>query len=166
MSLSGLRSLRVTALRSLVLTVLILGCAPAAVAQNKTASEAGTQAIKAAHEKFTAAWNKHDAAGIAALSAADGVWVTPTGIASGPLQIENWYKKLFSQIAGQGFVSSVDQVQSLSGTTAVALGHWTLESPSSQGYWTEVYELQGQDWKIRLHAHNITPAAAPPPKSG
>ena len=57
----------------------------------------------------------------------------------------------------------VDQVQMLSGNTAIALGHWTLQSPSSQGYWTEIYELQGQDWTMRLHAHNIT-LPAPPPK--
>jgi uncharacterized protein (TIGR02246 family) len=134
--------MRVTALRSLVLTVLMLGSAPAAIAQDKTASAAVTQAIKAVHEKFSRAWNKHDAAGIAALCTADGVWITPTGIAYGPQQIENWYKKLFSQIAGQGFVSPVDQVQSLSGTTAVSLGNWTLQSPSSQGYWTEVYDCK------------------------
>jgi hypothetical protein len=51
----------------------------------------------------------------------------------------------------------------LSGNTAIALGHWTLQSPNSQGYWTEIYELQGQDWIMRLHAHNIT-LPAPPPK--
>jgi uncharacterized protein (TIGR02246 family) len=157
--------MRVVTLRSLILTALVVGFAPAAIAQEKTASEAVTQAIKTAHEKFSEAWNKHDAAGIAALCTADGVFVTPTGIASGQQEIENSYKKLFAQIAAEGFVEPVDQVQTLSGNTVIALGHWTLQSPSLQGYWTEVYELQGQDWKIRLHAHNITPPAAQP-KSG
>jgi uncharacterized protein (TIGR02246 family) len=141
-----------------------VGFAPAAIAEDKTASEAVTQAVKAVHEKFSQAWNKHDAAGIAALCTTDGVFVTPTGIALGRQEIENWYKKLFAQIAAEGFVTPVDQVQMLSGNAAIALGHWTLQSPSSQGYWTEVYELQGQEWNIRLHAHNITPPA-PPPKS-
>jgi hypothetical protein len=71
--------MRVTTLRSLVLTALIMGGAPAAIAQDKTASEAVTQAIKAAHDKFSEAWNKHDAAGIAALCTADGVFVTLPG---------------------------------------------------------------------------------------
>jgi ketosteroid isomerase-like protein len=96
------------------------------------------------------------------LCTADGVFVTPTGIASGRQEIETSYKKLFAQIAAKDFVSPVDQVQMLSGNTAIALGHWTLQLPSAQGYWTEVYELQGQDWNIRLHAHTITPPAAPP----
>jgi uncharacterized protein (TIGR02246 family) len=149
--------MRVTTLCSLVLTALIAGGAPAAIAQDKTASEAVTQAIKAAHDKFSEAWNKHDAAGIAALCTADGVFVTPTGIAFGREEIENWYKKLFTQIAAKGFVEPVDQVQMLSGNTAIALGHWTLQSPSLKGNWTEVYQLQGQVWNIRLHAHNVTP---------
>ena len=153
--------MRVTILLSLVPIALAMGGAPAAIAQDKPASEAVTQAIKAAHEKFSDAWNKHDAAGIAALCTADGVFVTPTGIAFGRQEIENSYKKLFTQIAAKGFVEPVDQVQILSGNTAIALGHWTLQSPSLKGYWTEVYELQGQDWNIRLHAHNITPVAVP-----
>jgi uncharacterized protein (TIGR02246 family) len=155
------RVMRVTIFRSLILVALTMGIAPAAIAQGKPASEAVTQAIKAAHEKFTDAWNKHDAAGIAALCTADRVFVTPTGIAVGRREIENSYKKLFAQIAAKGFVEPVDQVQTLSGNTAIAFGHWTLQSPSARGYWTEVYELQGQDWNIRLHAHNITPVAVP-----
>jgi hypothetical protein len=72
-------------------------------------------------------------------------------------EIENWYKRLFTQIAAEGFVEPVDQVQMLSGNTAIALGHWTLRSPNLKGNWTEVYQLQGQVWNIRLHAHNVTP---------
>lgn len=155
--------MRVTSLRFLVLTALLMGFAPSAIAQDKTASAAVTQAVKAVHEKFSQAWNKHDAAGIAALCTTDGVFVTPAGIAYGRPEIENSYKKLFGQIAAEGFVTPVDQVQMLSGNTAIALGHWTLQSPSSQGYWTEVYELQGQEWNIRMHAHNIT-LPTPPPK--
>ena len=160
--------MRVTNLRSLVLTALLVGFAPAAIAQDKTASEGVTQAVKAVHQKFSEAWNKHDAAGIAALCTTGGVFVTPAGIAFGRQEIESSYKKLFAQIAAVGFVTPVDQVQMLSDNTAIALGHWTLQSPSSHGYWTEIYELQGQEWNIRLHAHNITPPAppAPPPKAG
>ena len=154
--------MRATTLRPLVLTTLIVGFAPAAIAQDKTASEAVIQAVKAGLEKFSQAWNKHVAAGIAALCTADGVFVTPAGIAYGRQKIENSYEKLFAQIAAQGFVTPVDQVQMLSGNTAIALGHWTLQSPSSQGYWTEIYELRGQDWIMRLHTHNITPPAPPP----
>ena len=148
---------------SLVLTTLIVGFAPAAIAQDKTVSEAVIQAVNAGHEKFSQAWNKHDATGIAALCTADGVFVTPAGIAYGRQEIESSYKKLFAQIAAQGFVTPVDQVQMVSGNTAIALGHWTLQSPVSQGYWTEIYQLQGQDRITRLHAHNIT-LPAPPPK--
>jgi uncharacterized protein (TIGR02246 family) len=155
--------MRLTSLHSLVLTALVVGFAPAAIGQDKTASAEVTQAVKAVHEKFSQAWNKHDAAGIAALSTSDGVFVTPAGIAYGRPEIENSYKKLFGQIAAEGFVTPVDQVQMLSGNTAMALGHWTLQSPSSQGYWTEIYEVQGQEWNIRMHAHNIT-LPAPPPK--
>ncbi len=157
--------MHVTSWRSFVLTALLVGFAPAAIAQDKPASEAVTQAVKAVHEKFSQAWNKHDAAGIAALCTTEGVFVTPAGIALGRQEIESSYKKLFAQIAAEGFVTPVDQVQMLSGNTAIALGHWTLQSPSSHGYWTEIYELQGQEWNMRLHAHNIT-LPVPPPKSG
>lgn len=155
--------MRATMLRSAVLTALLVGASHIATAQDSTASEAVIQAIKAAHQKFSEAWNKHDAGRIAALCTANSVFVTPTGIAFGRQEIENSYKKLFTQVASaKGFVEPVDQVQKLSDHTAIALGHWTLQSPSLKGYWTEVYELQGQDWNIRLHAHNITPAGAPP----
>jgi hypothetical protein len=54
--------------------ILDRGIAPAAMAQGTAASQADTQAIKAAHEKFSEAWNKHDAAAIAALCVADTVF--------------------------------------------------------------------------------------------
>ena len=146
----------------LVLAVLTVGGAPAALAQGNAASEANTQAIKAAHEKFSAAWNRHDAAAIAALCTTDSVFVVPTGISAGREQIENSYKKLFTQLQPRGFVEPIDQVQMLSANTFIAVGHWTLQVPNLKGYWTEVYERQGRDWAIRLHAHNITP---PPPSS-
>ena len=37
-------------------------------------------------------WNKHDAAGIAALYAKDGAQVTATGVKSGPQEIEQAYE--------------------------------------------------------------------------
>jgi len=102
------------------------------------------------------------AAAIAALCTTDAVFITPTGIATGRQEIENSYKKLFAQLrSARDFVEPVDQVQALSSNMAVAVGHWTLQSPNLKGYWSEVYERQGQDWNIRLHAHNITPQAVP-----
>jgi hypothetical protein len=49
----------------------------------------------------------------------------------------------------------------LSSDNAIVAGHWTLQSPNLKGYWTEVYERQGQNWNIRLHAHNVTPPVPP-----
>jgi uncharacterized protein (TIGR02246 family) len=66
------------------------------------------QNTRAQIERIAAAyvenWNKHDAAGIAALYAKDGVQVTETGVKSGPQEIEQAYQsvmKTFPQHNGQ-----------------------------------------------------------------
>jgi ketosteroid isomerase-like protein len=57
-------------------------------------------------------WNKHDAAGIAALYAKDGVQVTAAGVRSGPQEIEQAYQsamKTFPQHNGQ----TIEQISPL-----------------------------------------------------
>jgi uncharacterized protein (TIGR02246 family) len=149
--------------RSLILLVLVLGGAPAAIgAQHTEFSQAETQAIKVAHEKFSENWNQHDATAIAALFTTDSLLVTPTGIFVGRQGIESSFKKLFDRLpSAKDFSEPVDHVQMLSNNAAIVAGTWTIQSLNLKGYWSDVFEREGQDWRIRLHSYAFTPEAPP-----
>ena len=74
-------------------------------------------------------WNKHDAAGIAALYAKDGAQVTATGVKSGPQEIEQAYQsatKTFPQHNGQ----TIEQISPLGNDADTRIGQFHL---SGQG---------------------------------
>jgi uncharacterized protein (TIGR02246 family) len=149
--------------RVFVLSASVAGIASAAIAQQMEASQADTQAIKAAHEKFSENWNKHESTAVAALFTTDSLLVTPTGIFVGRQGIESSFKKLFDRFpSAKDFSEPVDHVQMLSNNAAIVAGTWTIQSLNVKGYWSDVFEREGQDWRIRLHSYSFTPEGPPP----
>jgi uncharacterized protein (TIGR02246 family) len=109
-------------------------------------------------------WNKHDAAGIAALYAKDGVQVTAAGVKSGPQEIEQAYQgpmKMFPQHNGQ----TIEQISPLGNDADIRIGQFHLsgEGPNGptelDGRYTAVDVREGGTWKIRL----LTAVPIPPP---
>ena len=110
-------------------------------------------------------WNKHDAAGIAALYAKDGVQVTATGVKTGPQEIEQAYQnamKAFPQHNGQ----TIEQISALGSDADIRIGEFHLagQGPNGptklDGRYTAIDVRKGWTWKIRLlKAIPITPPA-------
>jgi len=111
-------------------------------------------------------WNKHDAAGLAALYMKDGVLVTATGVVrSGPQEIEQAYQgalKTLPQHNGQ----TIEQISPLGNDADIRIGefHPAGQGPNGptklDGRYTGVDVREGGTWKIRLlTAVPITPPA-------
>ena len=109
-------------------------------------------------------WNKHDAAGVAALYAKDGAQVTATGVKSGPQEIEQAYQgamKTFPKHNGQ----TIEQISPLGNDADIRIGqfHLSCDGPNGptklDGRYTAVDVREGGTWKIRL----LTAVPIPPP---
>jgi uncharacterized protein (TIGR02246 family) len=109
-------------------------------------------------------WNKHNAAGIAALYTKDGVQVTAAGVRSGQQEIEQPYQsaiKMFPQHNGQ----TIEQNLPLENDAAIVIGEFHLSSQGQNGptkldgRYTAVDVREGGTWKIRL----LTAVPIPPP---
>src|SRR5215469_13346573 len=86
-------------------------------------------------------WNKHDAAGVAALYAEDGVHVSATGVMRGQKEIEQAYQramKTFPQHNGQ----TIEQISPLGNDAAIRIGEFHLsgqgENAKRDGRYTAV----------------------------
>jgi uncharacterized protein (TIGR02246 family) len=126
------------------------------------------QNTRAQIERIAAAyvenWNKHDAAGIAALYTKDGVQVSEIGVKSGRQEIEQTYQSLmktFPQHNGQ----SIEQISPLGNDADIRIGQFHLsgEGPNGpiklDGRYTAVDVREGGTWKIRL----LTAVSVAPP---
>ena len=77
-------------------------------------------------------WNKHNAAGVAALYTKDGVQVTATGVKSGPQEIEQAYQsamKTFPQHNGQ----TIEQISPLGNDAVIRIGQFHLAGEGQNG---------------------------------
>ena len=110
-------------------------------------------------------WNKHDAAGVAALYAKDGVHVSATGVRSGPQEIEQAYQgalKTLPQHNGQ----TIEQISPLGNDADIRVGEFHLagQGPNGptklDGRYNGVDVREGGTWNIRIStAVPITPPA-------
>jgi len=109
-------------------------------------------------------WNKHDAAGVAALYSKDGAQVTATGVKSGLQDIEQAYQgamKMFPQHNGQ----TIEQISPLGTDADIRIGQFHLsgDGPNGptklDGRYTAVDVREGGTWKLRL----LTAVPIPPP---
>ena len=122
------------------------------------------------HQALDEAYNKNDAAAVAALFTKDALLVEPDGMFSGRQAIEKRYADTFQQSPIISFNSSRERHYLNAIDNAVwAAGQWfgTFQSQTGPvfavGYWSAIYVREGDAWKIRMLTSNITPAPAATP---
>jgi uncharacterized protein (TIGR02246 family) len=107
-------------------------------------------------------WNAKDAAGCAALFAADGVEVGPAPIVMGRGDLEKRFRAIFAS-GSTDLRAEAKQVQA-DGNTVFMVGQFTVKAKdggSVNGNIVNIYEWDGDALKYRVHSFNIMP---PPPK--
>jgi uncharacterized protein (TIGR02246 family) len=149
----------------LALVGLAIGLAVRAFAQMETIMPdfSGNLAgdVKALEEfnalrmKEDEAFNKNDAAALAALFTEDALLVEPEGMFQGRQAIEKAFVDVFQRWHPTNFISEGNKLNAI-GNDAFAVGRWwcTLESQNGpvqvRGYWSEIYVREGDAWKIRM----------------
>ena len=121
------------------------------------------------HRKLDEAYNKNDAAAVAALFTEDALLVEPGGIFSGRQDIEKRYADTFQRSPVISFNSSFGRHYLNAIENAVlGAGQWTSTFQSQNGsvfalgYWSAIYVREGEAWKIRVLTLNEQPPPAPP----
>ena len=120
------------------------------------------QAVKAFITKYLDAYNRKDAAGVAALYAEDGLLVPPGPITTGKQNIEKAWRAVFD--AGRtGLRYDIHQVQA-EGNIVWSVGQFTVMAPDEsgvlqerQGNFANVYQWEGDVLKFRVHAFSFLP---------
>ena len=148
---------------SIILAFTALGLITSASAQQ--IDQNTRQQIERIAAAYVEDWNKHDAAGIAALYTKDGVLVTPTGaVRSGSQEIEQASQgvmKTFPQHNGE----TIEQISPLGNDADFRIGEFHLSGQGQNGptkldgRYTAVDVREGGTWKIRL----LTAVPIPPP---
>ena len=114
--------------------------------------------------------NNHDAAAKAALFTRDAVFLTPAGPIIGRQAIQKWYTEAWQQ-SGMLFTNYVTKFDGngfhligTGGNELWATGEWsetgqgkTGEPIPSKGRWLTIFVREGDDWKMRACAYNMTP---------
>jgi uncharacterized protein (TIGR02246 family) len=130
-----------------------IGFAVPVVAQEQnTVDPEVRQQIEAAVTKYEDAYNKNDAAAIAALYTADAVEVfekdAAGGSASGREAIEKRYADHFASNPSKLSVKVV-QVYAM-GDEVCAISEFSRRFRSGKGYHAKIFVREADDWKIRL----------------
>jgi uncharacterized protein (TIGR02246 family) len=116
---------------SIIVAFVALGLITSASAQQ--IDQNTRQQIERIAAAYVENWNKHDAAGIAALYSKDGVLVTATGaVRGGPQEIEQAYQsamKTFPQHNGQ----TVEQISPLGNDADIRIGEFHLSGQGENG---------------------------------
>jgi uncharacterized protein (TIGR02246 family) len=108
--------------------------------------------------KVGEAYNKNDAAALAALFTEDAIYVAPEGVFGGQLGGRQAIEKAFVDVFQRhptNFISEANQLNAI-GNDAWAVGQWwcTLESQNgavfARGYWSALYLREGDAWKILM----------------
>ncbi|HYZ71576.1 MAG TPA: DUF4440 domain-containing protein, partial [Chthoniobacterales bacterium] len=113
----------------------------------------------------------NNAAAIAALFTDNAVFVTDRGPVNGRQAIEKWYTDLFKGWHPKSHITKFDgSAPHLMGTAANELwatGEWSDTGQGNtggpiqiKGYWAAIYNREGDDWKLRMLAYNLTPVPA------
>jgi ketosteroid isomerase-like protein len=114
------------------------------------------------------AYNRNDAAAVAALFTEDALLVEPDGMFSGRQNIEKRYADTFQRSPTISFNCSWDRRHLNAIDNAVwSAGPWfgTFQSQTGPvfalGYWSAIYVREGDAWKIRMWIINQTPPPTP-----
>ena len=109
------------------------------------------QQIEAINQQFDEAFNKHDAAAVAALYTANAVQTTPGGSFSGREAIQGYITDLFQRHNPTDRVTKMSYIYAFGGDIC-AVGGWAVTIDSTKkfgGYLVNVYTQAGSSWKIR-----------------
>ena len=151
---------------NLLITPLLVGLATSATGQQNVPKN-DQQAAREVHVQFTTAFNRQDAAALAALFSEDGIRVTPQGIIQGRDAIHKDSDKQFQSRFHDLSITPLI-VRTLSDSIWEA-GEWTMkigEQPV-RGYFAMTLVREGNSFKIRDDTFNIAPpsSSGPPPTS-
>jgi uncharacterized protein (TIGR02246 family) len=144
---------------------------PAVAQQPNTPDPQTIERLNSLVKKGDEAYNRNDAAAVAALYTEDAVLLTDTGPIRGRKAIEKWYADLFKLFQVSNRLSKADEFHFLSAADKEVwtTGEWseTLQSKSGgpmqvKGYWAAIKVHEGGVWKERLETWNVTPAPAAP----
>ena len=140
---------------------LALGDAVPAFAQEKdTVDPQIRQQLDALSEKYTEAFNKNDAAAIAALFTQDAVEVGPDGPAYGQQAIEKRYAEGFPKWGHpHDHLNTIDRVYTLGKDTCMII-KWS--NGGHTGWVTTINVHEGDNWLFRITTVNVTPPPAAP----
>jgi uncharacterized protein (TIGR02246 family) len=142
---------------------LAIGFAAPAFAQQKdTVDPKIAQEIRALFMKFDEAFNKNDAAALAAFYTQDAVFVTPDeGTLDGRQAIETYYAKHeFQDYHCKNLSITVDQVNAVGNEVSV-IGRWSDTffelgfTKQAEGQYLPVLVREGDTWKIRRASADI-----------
>jgi uncharacterized protein (TIGR02246 family) len=143
----------------LLITSLLTGLATSALAQQNV-PQTDQQAAREVHMQFTTAFNRQDAAGIAALFAEDGIRVTPQGIIQGRDAIQKDADKRF-QSRFHDLALTPLIVRAL-GNSIWEAGEWTMKIGDKpiRGYFAMTLVRETNTFKIQDEIFNVVPPAS------
>ena len=145
---------------------------PTFAQQKDTVDSQITEQLTALSKNTDEANNNGDAAALAALYTEDAVLLTDTGPIYGREAIEKHYADLFRNVHFSKHLDKRDQssphIIGTTGNEAWSDGQWSLtyqvkggDPVELTGYWLEIYSREGDTWKKRVDAWNVTPPSAP-----
>jgi uncharacterized protein (TIGR02246 family) len=148
---------------SLLVVSLLTGLATSAAGQ-QSVSQTDQQAAQDVHVQFAAAFNRQDAAGLAALFSEDGIRITPQGIIQGRDAIQKDSDKRFQSRFHDLSIKPLI-VRALSDSIWEA-GEWTMKIGDQpvRGYFAMTLVREGSSFKIRDDTFNIAPPSAQGPQ--
>jgi uncharacterized protein (TIGR02246 family) len=155
----------------LFLTGLMIGFTAPAITADLPGDAKTLDGLIALGRKYQEAYNQNNAAALADLFTQDAMLVTPEGLASGRQAIERWYASEFQKWHAINHIVQGDTLK-VSGQGAWAVGEWwtTLQGPNGpvqvRGYYSGVYVLEGDTWKIRMSMYNVSGRISLNPPSG
>ena len=140
-------------------TVLALSAGLLAVALPATAANVDVSNCTA-NKAWLDAYNKGDAAAIAAMYTPDAIEVITTGIRVGPALVKERIEADLKQ--GVKYKDTTATKCDVDGDIRISAGDWNAESEQGPfgGFWTAVERKDGGSWKIINLTGNIT---LPPP---
>jgi uncharacterized protein (TIGR02246 family) len=127
-----------------------------------TADPKTAQEIRAFTMKHVEAYNKFDAAAVAALFTEDAVQLAPQGLIFGRQAVEKKYADDFQQWHPTSYIVTDHQVNAI-GNNVWRVGEWscilqTKDGPFPvKGYFTSICIREGDAWKECMSSYNMAP---------
>jgi uncharacterized protein (TIGR02246 family) len=155
----------------LILTGLTIGFATPALTADLPGDVKTLDGLIALGRKYEEAYNQNNAAALAALFTEDAMLVTPKTLVSGRQAIERWYADEFHKWHAAYHIVQAEKLIA-AGQGAWAVGEWwtTVQGPNGplqiRGYYSGVYVLEGDAWKIRMSMYNVSGRISLSPPSG